>query len=320
MPVIASGFAPPPGFRNGHVQTLLGALRPRRLSLAYSRERLELSDGDFLDLDWLRQDRDRLAILSHGLEGCSTDASMRGMAEALSKDGWDVLAWNFRGCSGEANRLLRSYHSGETEDLGTVVQEAAKRYRRIALVGFSLGGNVTLKYLGEAPPHPAVQAAAVLSVPLDLASSALALDQRGGNWFYLSRFMRRLTKKVAAKATRFPGQIDVTGIHQVRSFREFDDRFTAPMHNFRDAEDYWHRCSAKPYLPAITVPTLLLNAQNDPFLTTESFPFTEAKLSTHLTLEVPASGGHLGFQDARGSWAESRVAQFLDEAIPTSPL
>lgn len=311
MPVIASGFVPPFGLGNGHVQTILGAVRPRKVDLVYDRERLELPDGDFLDLDWAHAGHNRLAILSHGLEGSSGDVSTRGMAASLKAAGWDVLAWNFRSCSGEANRLLRSYHSGETEDLGSVVTYAAQRYERIALVGFSLGGSVTLKYLGEAPPHPAVRSAAALSVPVDLASSARALDQRRGNWIYLRRFMKRLTVKVVAKAHRFPGQIDATGALGIGSFQEFDDRYTARMHGFRDAEDYWARCSSRPFLPNIRVPTLLLNALNDPFLTEESFPFPEAASSAWLTLETPASGGHLGFQDWQGSWAERRVAEFL---------
>ncbi len=312
MPVIASGFVPPFGLGNGHVQTILGALRPRKVDLVYDRERLELADGDFLDLDWVHTGKDRLAVLSHGLEGSSGDISTRGMAAALRDAGWDVLAWNFRSCSGEANRLLRSYHSGETEDLGSVINHAAQRYQRISLVGFSLGGSVTLKYLGEAPPHPAVCSAAALSVPVDLASSARALDTRKRNWIYLRRFMKRLTVKVVAKAHRFPGQIDATGALGIGSFQEFDDRYTARMHGFRDAEDYWTRCSSRPYLPNISVPTLLLNARNDPFLTEESFPFPEAEKSAWLTFETPDSGGHLGFQDWEGSWGERRVVEFLE--------
>jgi len=316
MPIVRSEFAPPFFLRNGHVQTILGALRPRRIGLAYESERLELPDGDFVDLDWARAGHRRVAVLSHGLEGNSQNNDIRGLASALNASGWDVLAWNFRGCSGETNRLMRFYHSGETLDLAAVIAHAATRYADLALAGFSLGGNMTLKYLGEGPAHPSIRAAAAVSVPIDLASSARALDRRWGNRIYLGRFMRRLTAKVEAKAIRFPGEIDAVDIRGVRSFAEFDDRFTARIHGFRDAEDYWARSSSRQYLPGIRIPTLLLNALDDPFLTPESFPFPEAAQNPHLSLEAPASGGHLGFLDGNGSWVERRVPGFFSAVVP----
>src|SRR5258708_32854445 len=172
MPILASRFRPPAFLHNGHVQTILPVLLPRRLSIVFEHERLELEDGDFLDLDWARIGEDKLAILSHGLEGCSDDGYNRGKATALHGAGWDALAWNLRGCGKEMNRLPRSYHSGETGDLGAVVRFAATKYSRIALVGFSLGGNLTLKYLGEASPHPAGIGAVASSVSIDLAATA----------------------------------------------------------------------------------------------------------------------------------------------------
>ena len=204
MPILASRFRPPPFLRNGHIQTILPVLLPRRLSIAFERERLELEDGDFLDLDWARMGGDKLAILSHGLEGCSDDGCNRGMATALHAAGWDALAWNLRGCGQEINRLPRFYHSGETGDLGAVIRFAATRYSRIALIGFSLGGNMTLKYLGEASPHPAVIGAVAISVPIDLAATARALDHRWSNRIYLRRFIKSLIAKVENKARRFP--------------------------------------------------------------------------------------------------------------------
>ena len=314
MPVLHSQFRPPSGLGNGHVQTILPVLLPRRIATAFARARLELADGDFLDLDWVRAGHARLAILAHGLEGSSSQKYVRGMAETLHAARWDVLAWNFRGCGGAPNRLLRAYHSGDTADLAAVVAHAAADYPQIALVGFSLGGNVTLKYLGEAPPHPAVVVAAAISVPLDLASSARVLDQRWSNRLYLRRFLVPLIAKIEAKARDFPGGLDADGIRAIRSFQEFDDRFTAPLHGFRDAADYWQRASARQFLPRIAVPTLLLNARNDPFLTADSMPGPEAEASPSLFLEAPASGGHVGFLDlARGvqPWSERRVAEFL---------
>jgi uncharacterized protein len=314
MPFIASRFQPPPFLCNGHIQTLLPALLPRPLKIVFERERLELEDGDFLDLDWARTGRGRMAILSHGLEGSSENGYNRGMATSLNAAGWDVLAWNLRGCSEEMNRLPRFYHSGDTVDLGTVIQFAAKQYSQIALIGFSLGGNLTLKYLGEAEPHPSVISAVAISAPIELTASAQALDQRWSNWVYRKRFLESMISKVNAKALLFPGQLDVSHIRTVRTFREFDDRYTAPLHGFRDAVDYWRKAGARQYLDRITIPTLLLSARDDPFLTPESFPVSEAESSPFLFLEAPDSGGHLGFVDlVRGMepWTELRVAAFL---------
>ncbi len=323
MPIVASHFRPPAFLSNGHLQTILPVLLPRRITLDFSRKRLELDDGDFLDLDWARSGNGDLAIISHGLEGSSSQSYVRGMAATLRASNWDVLAWNFRGCSGTPNRLLRAYHSGDTPDLAAVIAHAARDYQRIALVGFSLGGNVTLKYLGEAPPHAAVIGAAAISVPLDLASSARALDQRRANRLYLRRFIGPLVEKIEAKARAFPGQLDTAGVRDIRKFAEFDGRFTAPMHGFRDADDYWTRASARQFLPGIAVPTLILNARNDPFLTTDSLPFAEAAENFALFLEVPASGGHVGFLDfAHGlqPWSERRVAAFFAELKQTAPV
>jgi predicted alpha/beta-fold hydrolase len=314
MPIVASRFQPPAFLRNGHIQTILPALLPRRLGIAFEHERLELDDGDFLDLDWARTGKDRLAILTHGLVGSSEGGYIRGMATALQAAGWDALAWNLRGSGKEMNRLPRFYHSGETSDLGTVIRFVATKYSRIALIGFSLGGNLTLKYLGEASPHPAVIGAVAISVPIDLAASAQAIDQRWSNRIYRRHFIKSLIAKVEAKALRFPDQLDVSRIRTIRTFQEFDDRYTAPMHGFRDAADYWNKSSARQYLDRVTIPTLLLNARNDPFLTPECFPFVEAEQNSSVFFEAPESGGHLGFIDlTRGGepWSERRVVDFL---------
>jgi predicted alpha/beta-fold hydrolase len=314
MPVVTSTFKAPALLHNGHVQTIIGAFLRRRYRITFDHERLELDDGDFLDLRWLRQGRDRLVILSHGLEGNAEQGYVRGMAAAASAGGWDALAWNFRGCGDDPNRLVRLYHSGATEDLKPVIEHAAASYSRIALIGFSLGGNLTLKYLGEAPPHPAVVAGVAISAPVDLAASARMLDQRWSNRIYLRRFISSLITKVEAKAPRFPDEIDASGSRALRTFQEFDDRYTSRLHGFRDAADYWQQASARQYLHQITVPALLLNALDDPFLAPECFPFPEAEQNSCLSLEVPASGGHLGFLEYAGGlrpWFEHRAVQFL---------
>jgi uncharacterized protein len=322
MPVVVSRFRPPFFLRNGHFQTILPTLFRRRFLVSFNRERLELADGDFVDLDWSTSGKDRLAIISHGLEGSSHDDCVRGMATRLRRMGWDVLAWNFRGCGSEPNRLIRSYHSGETGDLGAVIALAASRYPRIVLIGFSLGGNVTLKYLGEGNCHPAVVAGVAISVPIDLAASANAIDGRWSNRVYLRRFLSRLLPKVRAKGLRFPGHLDLSESHLIRTLREFDNLYTAPFHGFSDANDYWKKSSARQYLDGIKVPTLLLNARDDPFLTSESFPYLEAEKNPHFFFEPTISGGHVGFIDLASNirrWHEARTLRFLaehSEAVP----
>ena len=290
---------------------------PARAAAAWP---LELDDGDFLDLDWSRVGSDRLVILSHGLESDSDAGYIRGMAGAVNAAGWDALAWSFRGCSQEANRLLRFYHSGETLDLARIIEHAAAEYDQIAMVGFSLGGNMTLLYLGETPPHPAVIAGVAISAPVDMGASARALDQRWDNRMYRQRFLKTLITKVEAKTVHFPGQIDLTGIRRIRSFLEFDDRYTSRLHGFRDAQDYYAQASARQYLTEVKVPTLILNARDDPFLPAECFPVAEAEANPHLFLEAPARGGHVGFLDAVGpgkhTWGARRAVEFLAAHVP----
>ena len=316
MPVVASTYRPPRWLRHGHLQTIYPVAFRRRVRLAYQRERLELPDGDFLDLDWSRVGAKRVAILSHGLESDSSAGYIRGMAAALNAAGWDTLAWSFRGCGAETNRLLRFYHSGGTRDLAAVIERGASDHECIALIGFSLGGNMTLLYLGEAPPHRAVVAGVAISAPVDLGASARALDTRWDNRIYLRRFLKTLIAKVEAKALRFPGKIDLAGIRRIRTFEEFDDRYTARLHGFRDVADYYARASSRQHLHNIHVPTLLLNARDDPFLPPECFPIAEAEGNPCLYLEAPAHGGHVGFVGSNGRglsfWAEHRAVEFLN--------
>jgi predicted alpha/beta-fold hydrolase len=316
MPVVHSLFQPPFFLRNGHLQTILPTILRRRYLVSFARERLELADGDFVDLDWATSGHDQIAIISHGLEGSSNDDCVRGMATRLQRKKWDVLAWNFRGCGLEPNRLVRSYHSGETGDLAAVIALAAARYSRIALIGFSLGGNVTLKYLGEGGCHPAVVAGIAISVPIDLMACANAIDHRWSNRIYLRRFLSKLVPKIQAKALLFPDRLDVRTSHHIRTLREFDNLYTAPIHGFRDAEEYWEKSSSRRYLEGIRVPVLLINARDDPFLTPESLPYAEAEKNPQLFLEAPKSGGHIGFIDLASNfrrWHESRSLEFLEQ-------
>lgn len=318
MPLILCDYIPPSAFRHGHVQTIYAGLLRRVSGVRYRRERIETPDGDFLDLDWSRIGADRLAVLSHGLEGSTQSRYMLGMTRALNRRGWDVLAWNYRGCSGEVNRLPRSYHSGATEDLQTVLSHALDGYCAAALVGFSLGGNLTLKYLGErgSTLDARIRAAAAFSVPIDLAagSDRLALPV---NAVYMRRFMNSLRRKVLVKAAAHPEAFDVSGIRHMRTFYDFDDRFTAPLHGFAGAEDYWTRCSSRHFLKEIAIPTLLVNADDDPFLPPACYPVDVARDHPMLYLCVPEFGGHVGFIELNGDgeyWSERQTGEFLDGA------
>ena len=204
MPIVTSSFISPPLLDGGHRQTILPVLLPRRFRSWQRQERLELPDGDFLDLSWRQKGHSRLVILSHGLEGSAQAIYIRGMADTLHQAGWDVLAWNYRSCGGMDNRLMRSYHSGASDDLRAVIDHAAQGYENIALVGFSLGGNITLKYAGESPTQSAICAAIAISAPVDLASSAQVLDADPKNRLYLQRFLRTMKAKTLLKARRFP--------------------------------------------------------------------------------------------------------------------
>lgn len=324
MPVLSfSTYSAPRGFRNGHLQTVFPAVFRRTPWITRQRVRITTPDGDFLDLDQARSPGSRrTAVLSHGLEGASGNAYVQGMALALLRRGWNIVAWNFRGCSGEPNRVLRSYHSGATEDLSAVVDHvlAAGAVDQLALVGFSLGGNLTLKYLGESPRDPRITRAAVFSVPCDLASSSRKLESLT-NRIYMARFLQGLRKKIREKMVQFPGQIDGTGLERMRTFREFDGAYTAPLNGFRSAEDYWERASSRPVLGGIRTPTLLVNASDDPFLAPECYPVDAAENHPHLFLEMPDHGGHIGFVTLRGGgeyWSEWRAAAFLETPDATA--
>ncbi len=328
MPLVAESHYQPPFYLfNGHLQTIVPSLWRTVPDVAYQRERLELPDGDFLNLDWSRppaaRPTDGLAIVSHGLEGDASRPYMRGMVRALNRAGLDALAWNYRSCGGEMNRLLRSYHLGDTDDLDLVLRHALAtgRYQRVYLVGFSAGGNVTLKYLGEdAARVPAeVRRAAVFSVPTDLRASSVHIG-RLQNQVYLRRFLKSLRLKVRAKAELLPGQVDLAGIEELRDFLAFDNRYTAPMHGFDSADAYYRYASSGRYLTGIRVPTLLVNAQNDPFLPASCFPREVAASSPFVFLETPPEGGHVGFAEGAPDgvyYSERRAVEFLTAEVPS---
>ncbi|GAB3692584.1 alpha/beta fold hydrolase [Spirosoma flavus] len=328
MPLIApSSYEPPARLWNGHLQTIIPSLF-RKVPTAYVRERIETPDDDFLDLDWAYTNDELagvsnhslspLAILSHGLEGSSTSQYLAGMVRHLNRNGIDCLAWHYRSCSGEMNRQQRFYHIGETSDLHYVINYAIQKgYQTIYLMGFSAGGNVTLKYLGEQSGHinPAIKKAVVFSVPVHLMGSAQRLE-RWDSLVYNYRFNRTLKRKVMEKAALMPGVFPTDAVIKARNIREFDNLFTAPMNGFRDVTDYYTRSSSLQFIPKIAVPTLLVNARNDPFLSPECFPDTLARELPNVWMEFPEQGGHCGFPSKNGgiqgtSWSEERALAFL---------
>ncbi len=323
MPVRSNcDYAPPFWLPGGHAQTIGSRVVCSVPRVSYRRERLELPDGDFMLLDWLYATGDpakpanRVAVVTHGLEGDSARSYVRALALVLLERGWDVLARNLRSCGGEMNRLPTFYHSGETGDLHTAVMHCLdKGYGCIALAGFSIGGNQVLRYLGGqgGAVQPAIRSAAAVSVPCDLTACSQVLAKRE-NRLYMKYFLRTLREKVREKHARYPDLFDLDGLEAIKTFREFDGRYTAPLNGFSSAEDYWEKASSLPLLGGIRIPTLLINARNDPFLAEPCFPMKAAEGSDMLTLMMPACGGHVGFPGPAGKtvgWLEREIADFL---------
>ena len=291
----------------GHLQTIAAALwRPPQVALA--RERWDTPDGDFIDVDFAGAARaTRLMVLLHGLEGCSDSHYARLLAQALPAAGWRVAIPHWRGCSGEANRQPRAYHSGDTAEFDWIV----RRFENpVDVIGVSLGGNVLLKWLGErgAEAKALVRRAAAVSAPLDLAAAGAALDRGFNRLLYTRMFLSTLKPKSLAQLDRFPGLFDRARLGASRTFREFDDLYTAPMHGFRGVDHYWSASSSGPWLERIAVPTLVLNARNDPFLPEAALLAVSRKAAPGVLLEFPRTGGHVGF---RGAWLSRRLIDFF---------
>lgn len=318
MPVLTSAYTPPLLFKNGHVSTVYYGLFRKIQDLEQKRERLELDDGDFMDLDWSYANRPatKVVILLHGLEGHSQRPYITGSAKYFNRAGYDCCAVNFRGCSGEPNRLYRSYHSGATEDLEAVVTHLleAKKYTDLYIKGVSLGGNMALKYAGEGRVLPKeLKGIVAVSAPCDLYSSLRAL-MSWENVPYARRFRKHLVAKLKAKQPKFPELLPDNEINRIKTLKDFDDVYTSRAHGFADALDYYAQCSSLQFLPAIKIPSLIINAKNDSFLGPECYPFTEATANKHIYLEVPSYGGHVGFYDVQNiAYTEKRALKFLEE-------
>jgi len=320
VPVASSSYTPPPLLGGGHVQTLFASL-VRRVEFDYDgRECVDTPDGDVLELEWAfppgRACCEGVVLLTHGLEGDTQRRYMRGMARAFVHRGWAVCAWNLRGCGRSMNRRPITYHSGKTEDLACVVEHVRSRgHGELALVGFSLGGNLTLKFLGEQGAHidDSIRGAVVFSVPVDLEAASHRIDH-WSNKHYTQYFLRSLRQKIREKAEQHPERVRTGALEHAHTLRAFDDAYTAPLNGFYDADTYYRRASCRPFLADIAVPTLLVNAANDPFLPDACYPEAIASNHSTLTLEVPESGGHVGFVSLNETgeyWSERRAAAFL---------
>ena len=304
----------------GHLQTLYGALFGGS-RVDWKRERWDTPDGDFIDIDRLPGPADApLVALFHGLEGSSSSHYAGALASELTRRGWRGAVPHFRGCSGEPNRLPRAYHSGDAEEIGWILRRLLSEASGAPLfaMGVSLGGNALLKWLGgDARAKDVLAAAAAVSAPVDLMAAGDALG-RGFNLVYTRVFLATMKKKGERKLERFPGLFDGEAMRRARTLREFDEVVTAPLHGFRDTDDYWTRASAKPVLRRIAVPTLLLNARNDPFMPEAALPGLD-EVSSSVRLEFPDQGGHASFVSApfpgNLGWMPRRVATFFADAM-----
>ena len=315
-------FAPPWWLAGAHVQTLAGKFLRRPPDAMLTTERIETWDGDFLDIDWMPETDPAapLVLVLHGLEGHTKRGYMVQTFLALADRGLRAVGLNFRGCSGEVNRAPRFYHSGETEDVGFVIRLLRDRFPRRPLmaVGFSLGGNILLKYLGEQESTNAslIAAAVVISVPYDLSVGADALEQRGMARVYARYFLRSLLAKVRAKETILADILDLDAVWACKTIRDFDEAATAKLHGFADAEDYYQKSSSNRFIPSIRVPTLILHSRDDPFLPVTAVPVSGIEANPFLNLILTDGGGHVGFFEGGppwnpSFWMEDQSASFL---------
>lgn len=319
---LSTAYQAPAWLPGGNVQTIYTSLFIQVPQVTYRRKRLELADGDFLDFDWVDGPPGQpVVVLFHGLEGNSGSFYARDLMHAVRQRGWSGVVAHFRGCSGEDNRLPRAYFAGDSADIETMLRHVKTRHPDAPLyaVGVSLGGNALLKWLGEngARAAPLVARAAAVSAPLDLAAAGHALDQGFNRAVYTARFLATLKAKAQRLADKFPGLLDAEAIAASTTFREFDTLVTAKLHGYIDADDYWTRVSSKPLLKFIAVPTLIINAKNDPFLPASALP-GPSEVSPTVVLDQPDSGGHVAFPSGpfpgNADWLPQRILHHFDTA------
>jgi hypothetical protein len=309
LPAPVEPYVAPWWLPGGHLQTIFAALAPSP-QVAFRRERWDTPDGDFIDLDWAGSEGPLLALF-HGLEGGSSSQYARAIAAHAVACGWRCVVPHFRGCSGTLNRLPRAYHSGDSAEIGWILERLAAEH----VAGVSLGGNALLKYLGESGPKTPVRRVVAISVPFDLAAAGRVLDRGLNRRLYTRLFLTTLKAKAFAKVTLGQIALDERKLARAGTFREFDDMVTAPLHGFAGVDDYWRRASSAPWLASIAVPTLLVSARNDPFLPAATLDELQSRrdIPAHVNLEFLPAGGHAGFP-GRDGWLARRVLEFLRAA------
>lgn len=317
--IIESKFRPAWWLKNTHLQTIWSSQYRTIVKPQTSHQRIELTDGDFIDIEWLEPQslpNAPVLLLLHGLEGSIDSTYIQGLLKVSQTEPWNTVVMHFRGCGKEKNRLPRSYHSGETEDLQEVLEaiKSAHPDSKIMVTGFSLGGNVLLKYLGEKKDSSLIDYAASISVPFLLGEASKQLD-KGFSKLYRNRLLAELKQKFVRNFDIYSEKLKLSKNHltEIKTFYDFDDKITAPLHDFTGADDYYKRCSSRQYLTDIKTPTLILHASDDPFMTKDVIP-TEQELSQSVTLELSSKGGHVGFVSGLFPW---QTKYYIDARIPS---
>ncbi len=322
MPIIKSDFSPTLPFKNGHFNTMYRPLFTKDIC-SYTRKRITTWDADFIDLDFSFVGSKTLVLLIHGLEGSSKSRYIASTSNHLNQKGLDTVCFNLRSCSGEDNLLLSTYHSGKTEDIAFVIEHLLKNYNynNIVLVGFSLGGNLTLKYLGEYQEKLSsrIKGGVAISVPVDITSAEQEMDKIK-NKLYVEIFFKTLKNKILEKAHKFPEYpLNKDKLFKATKFKHLEKLYTVPVFGFESPEDYWKKASSKPYLSKIDRPTLLVNAKDDTFLSPACYPTKAALQSKNFYLEITDYGGHCGFiqsfKPQENTWLEKRISSFISEKI-----
>ncbi len=321
MPLVENTFSPKNRFfRNTHLNTIYASLIRWIPKVKFIRERIENNEGDFLDLDWKKTGSKKLVLILAGLEGKSTSLYSRAAVRYFNKQHWDAVCMNYRGCSGEPNRLLGGYHMGATEDVKFTIEHILKTndYSEIVILGYSLGGNLALKYIGEEGDDLPLQVkgSVSFSVPMDIKNSNYRLN-KWYNWHYIKWFMLTLNHKANQKKKQFPNELkSYKGFFMSGDFIYFDTHFTAPANGFSTVDDYWNESSSKPHLLNIKVPSLIVASEDDSFISENCYPIEEAKKNANLFLQITRNGGHCGFIRnffEKHWWMEERAFEFIQE-------
>ena len=317
MPIIdCSDYKPSRLFRNGHFATIYPAFFRKQERVKFSRERVKTPDEDFLDVDLLRKKSNNKAVfLFHGLEGSTDSQYIQSAAREMHQMGFDIIATNFRGCSGEQNLKVNTYHSGFTDDVSFIIDYYSAKYSKTGIIAYSLGGNVALKYAGEYPEkvHPKLTKLVAVSVPLHLADGSKELE-KPSNYFYTQNFLKTLKKKVIEKEKRFPGQLDLSHLKKVKSIWDFDEYYTGPINGFTGAKDYYSKSMALQFLPNISVETHIISSLDDPFLSKSCYPFAEARISKTISFHQSKYGGHVGFyQKGPKYWLDRKLIDIFQD-------